>query len=202
VLWIDEIEKGMAGLGSSDATDGGTAARVIGTFLTWMQEKREPVFVVATANRIEQLPPELLRKGRFDEIFFVDLPTREQRQEILSIHLRRKGRKPASFELRKLAEASSGYSGAELEEAIREGMYLAFDEGVELRDEHVLKALRATFPLSSTMREEIEALRRWAKVRARLATEEAPEALPAVDGGAPPRLRQEQRNPFIPEERR
>ena len=199
VLWIDEIEKGLAGMGSSDQTDGGTTARVVGTFLTWMQEKNDPVFVVATANRIEMLPPELLRKGRFDEIFFVDLPTRDVRKEIVSIHLRKKGRDPSEFDLDALANQSLGYSGAELEEAVREGLFEAFAEGRGLRTEHIAKALEETFPLSRTMREQIDQLRRWAKVRARLASPEAPEPLEA-DGGeaAVPRLRQESRNPFIP----
>lgn len=203
VLWIDEIEKGLAGMGSSDQTDGGTTARVAGTLLTWMQEKRGPVFVVATANRIDMLPPELLRKGRFDEIFFVDLPTREVREEILSIHLKKKRRQPADYDLADLARRSVGFSGAELEEAVREGMYDAFAEGRELATEHIASALDKTFPLSRTMREQIESLREWAKVRARLASGQAPEALPhETSSAAAPRLRQEAtRNPFIPGER-
>jgi len=199
VLWIDEIEKGLAGMGSSDVTDGGTTARVVGTWLTWMQEKRAPVFVVATANRVEMLPPELLRKGRFDEIFFVDLPTRRAREDILSIHLRRKKRIPAEFDLALLADASRGYSGAELEEAVREGLFDAFAEGAELETRHIASALKNTYPLSRTMRDPIEALRRWAKVRARLATSEEPEPLPETSAPVIPRLRQEARNPFIPE---
>jgi ATP-dependent 26S proteasome regulatory subunit len=200
VLWIDEIEKGLAGMGSSDQTDGGTTARVVGSFLTWLQEKRAPVFVVATANRIDLLPPELLRKGRFDEIFFVDLPTREVRAEILSIHLRRKGRRPGDFDLAELARRSLGFSGAELEEAVREGLFEAFAEGRQLTTEHIGRALDRTFPLSRTMREQIEGLRQWAKIRARLASSAGAEALPAeAEGSSPPRLRQETtRNPFIP----
>lgn len=198
VLWIDEIEKGMAGTGSSDKTDGGTTARVVGTLLTWMQEKRAPVFVVATANRVEMLPPELLRKGRFDEIFFVDLPNRAGRMEILSIHLKRKKRDPQQFDLPMLADLSRGYSGAELEEAVREGLFEAFGAGVDLRSGHIAAALSATFPLSRTMREPIEDLRRWAKVRARLATTDEPEPLPESNASVP-RLRQEAKNPFIPE---
>lgn len=200
VLWIDEIEKGMAGMGSSDKTDGGTTARVVGTLLTWMQEKKDPVFVVATANRIDMLPPELLRKGRFDEIFFVDLPNRAIREEILSIHIKKKQRDPADFDLAKLAELSVGFSGAELEEAVREGLYDAFAEGCDLNTEHIARALNNTFPLSRTMRDQIEGLRKWAKVRARLATSDAPEPLPKETADtATPRLRQEAtRNPFIP----
>ena len=199
VLWIDEIEKGFAGMGSSEQTDGGTTARVVGTFLTWMQEKRDAVFVVATANRIDMLPPELLRKGRFDELFFVDLPTETIREEILAIHLRRKGRDPAEFDLVKLARSSRGFSGAELEEAIREGLFDAFSEPTELTTEHIAAALAKTYPLSRTMRDQIEGLRRWAKVRARLAGSEEPEALPDEKSDTAPRLRQEAtRNPFIP----
>jgi len=199
VLWIDEIEKGLAGMGSSDATDGGTTARVVGTLLTWMQEKTAPVFVVATANRIDMLPPELLRKGRFDEIFFVDLPTRETREEILRIHLTRKRRIPEEYDLAALSEQSIGFSGAELEEAVREGLYAAYAEGRELATEHIAGALGATYPLSRTMRTQIEGLRSWARVRARLASGVTPEPLPR-DTGEAPRLRQEAtRNPFIPD---
>lgn len=198
VLWIDEIEKGLAGMGSSDQTDGGTTARVVGTLLTWMQEKTAPVFVVATANRIDMLPPELLRKGRFDEIFFVDLPTRAVREDILSIHLKKKGRVPKDFDVATLAESSSGFSGAELEEAVREGLYEAFAEGRELHSDHIARAIDKTFPLSRTMRDQIDNLRQWAKVRARLAAGEPPEQLPK-ENAETPRLRQETtRNPFIP----
>jgi SpoVK/Ycf46/Vps4 family AAA+-type ATPase len=200
VLWIDEIEKGLAGMGSSDQTDGGTTARVVGTLLTWMQEKKDPVFVVATANRIDMLPPELLRKGRFDEIFFVDLPTRAIREEILSIHLKKKRRDPKDFALADLAARSVGFSGAELEEAVREGLYDAFAEGRELHSDHIGRALDKTFPLSRTMRDQIDSLRQWAKVRARLAAGQPPEPLPQ-DGSesSAPRLKQESsRNPFIP----
>lgn len=198
VLWIDEIEKGLAGMGSSDQTDGGTTARVVGTLLTWMQEKREPVFVVATANRIDMLPPELLRKGRFDEIFFVDLPPRETREKILAIHLEKKQRNPSEFNLADLANNSQGFSGAELEEAVREGLFDAFAEGRELCTEHIEHALKKTFPLSLTMREQIDNLRKWAKVRARLASGLEAEPLPP-DSSKAPRLRQEAtRNPFVP----
>lgn len=198
VLWIDEIEKGLAGMGSSDRSDGGTTARVVGTLLTWLQEKRDPVFVVATANRIDMLPPELLRKGRFDELFFVDLPTRAVREQILAIHLRKKGRDPDAFDLADLAERSLGFSGAELEEAVRDGLHDAFAEGSELTTDHIAGALARTFPLSRTMREDIANLRKWARVRARLASGEEPEPL-TEDRDAAPRLRQEaRRNLFIP----
>jgi len=200
VLWIDEIEKGLAGMGSSDQTDGGTTARIVGTLLTWMQEKRDPVFVVATANRIDMLPPELLRKGRFDEIFFVDLPTASVRQEILAIHLRKKNRQPGQYDLKALAANSVGFSGAELEEAVREGMFDAFAEGKELATEHIEHAIRKTFPLSRTMGDQIDSLRQWAKVRARLASSESAESLPSeTSESAVPKLKQEtRRNPFIP----
>ncbi|MBK8259424.1 MAG: AAA family ATPase [Polyangiaceae bacterium] len=199
VLWMDEIEKGLSGVDSSSQTDSGTSARVLGTLLTWMQEKKEPVFVVATANRVELLPPELLRKGRFDEIFFVDLPTEASRQEILNIHLRRKQRKPEEFDIPMLAQASAGFSGAELEEAIREGMFDAFSDNEEVKTKHILTAIKSTYPLSRTMREPIEGLRKWAKVRARAASNEAPEDLPAADSTPAPQLKQEKAlNPFVP----
>jgi AAA+ superfamily predicted ATPase len=198
VLWIDEIEKGLAGMGSSDQSDAGTTARVVGTLLTWMQEKRDPVFVVATANRIEMLPPELLRKGRFDEIFFVDLPAKSVRKEIIKIHLRKKKRDPDDFDLEALAAQSLGYSGAELEEAVREGLVEAFAQGRDIRTEHIAEALKVTFPLSRTMGDQIDQLRTWATVRARLASSAEPEQLPAETAGGVPRLRQESRNPFIP----
>jgi SpoVK/Ycf46/Vps4 family AAA+-type ATPase len=146
------------------------------------------------------LPPELLRKGRFDEIFFVDLPTRAVREEILSIHLQRKHRSPSNYDLKALAASSVGFSGAELEESVREGMYDAYAESCELKTEHIARALEKTFPLSRTMRDQIDSLRQWAKVRARLASSEGHEELPRESSEtALPTLRQETtRNPFIP----
>jgi len=170
VLWIDEIEKGLSGIKSSGDTDGGTGARVFGALLTWMQEKTAPVFVVATANSISELPPELLRKGRFDEIFFIDLPSTEERAEIFAIHLRRRSRDPAVFDLPKLAMRSCGFSGAEIEQAIISGLYQAFDERVDLAQIHLEHALAETRPLSTTMEEAISELRGWARARARLAS--------------------------------
>jgi hypothetical protein len=202
VLWIDEIEKGLSGLGSSDRSDGGTTARVVGSLLTWMQEKTEPVFVVATANRIDMLPPELLRKGRFDEIFFVDLPNAAVREDILAIHLKKKGRRPEDFDLAGLAAASRGFSGAELEEAVKEGLFQAFDEVAELADRHVLSALSSTWPLSKTMGSTIRDLRAWARVRAHLASSYEPEDLPEINDAKVPRLAQESRNLFVPEPRK
>ena len=170
VLWIDEIEKGLSGVKSSGDTDGGTGARVFGALLTWMQEKTAPVFVVATANNIAELPPELLRKGRFDEIFFVDLPSRRERAEIFGIHLQRRGRDPSLFGVDRLAELARGFSGAEIEQAIVAALYHAFEERRELDAAHIEAAITETRPLSQTMAEDIARLRAWATTRARLAS--------------------------------
>jgi SpoVK/Ycf46/Vps4 family AAA+-type ATPase len=170
VLWVDEIEKGLSGLKSSGETDGGTGARVFGALLTWMQEKTAPVFVVATANRIADLPPELLRKGRFDEIFFIDLPSTRERADIAAIHLRRRGREPAQFDLEAIATASHGCSGAEIEQAIVSGLYQAFGDKRPLETADIVTALGESRPLSQTMAEDIAALRAWARTRARLAS--------------------------------
>ncbi len=161
VLWIDEIEKALA----VTDNDGGASRRLLGTFLTWLQEKRQSVFVVATANDVSQLPAELLRKGRFDEIFFVDLPTATARKDILAVHLQRRKRDPARFDLEALSALSEGFSGAELEEAIASALYQAFQTGGEVEDRHIAEALRTTVPLSITMREPIQALRSWAQGR-------------------------------------
>ena len=170
VLWIDEIEKGLAGSRSSGETDGGTGARVFASLLTWMQEKAAPVFVVATANSIKDLPPELLRKGRFDEIFFIDLPSQAERAEIFGIHLRRRKRDPLAFDIPRLAQLAIGFSGAEIEQAIIAGLYQAFEERRSLEQGHIEAALTETRPLSTTMAEDITALREWAATRARLAS--------------------------------
>jgi ATP-dependent 26S proteasome regulatory subunit len=170
VLWVDEIEKGLAGSGSSGANDSGVTARVFGALLTWLQEKTSPVFVVATANRIDGMPPELLRKGRFDEIFFIDLPAAPEREQILRIHVQRRKRDPARFDLAALSAAAAGFSGAELEQAVVTGLYHAFQQGTDLEQGHVLRALQETFPLATTMGEEIARLRDWAKARTRRAS--------------------------------
>ena len=170
VLWIDEIEKGLAGSAGAAVTDSGVSARVFGALLTWLQEKTAPVFVVATANRIDALPPELLRKGRFDEIFFIDLPSSAERREISRIHIARRQRDPAAFDLDGLSTAAEGFSGAEIEQAVIAGLYYAFAEGTELRHGHVLKAVQESVPLSSTMGEEIGRLREWSKNRTRPAS--------------------------------
>jgi ATP-dependent 26S proteasome regulatory subunit len=170
ILWVDEIDKAFAGSQGSGATDGGTTARVFGTFLTWLSEKTAPVFVVATANDISQLPPELLRKGRLDEIFFVDLPSAEERGEIFRIHIAKRGRDPAVFRLPELVERSANFSGAEIEEAVISALYDAFYTQEDLATGHVLEALRQTVPLSKTMDEQISRLRSWADGRARNAS--------------------------------
>jgi len=178
ILWIDEIEKGLAGLASSGRSDAGTAARVFASFLVWMQEKTAPVFVIATSNDVSLLPPELLRKGRFDEIFFVDLPNLEERQEIFAIHLHKRGRDPQHFNLLRLAEASEGFSGAEIEQVVIAGLYDAFDAGRDLTEEDLLRNIRQTVPLSRTMREQITALRHWARTHARPASAPRRRAIP------------------------
>lgn len=170
VLWVDEIDKAFVGSQSSGATDGGTTARVFGTFLTWLSEKTAPVFVVTTANDVSQLPPELLRKGRLDEIFYVDLPSAEERAEIFRIHLAKRGRNPEKFELEVLVDVSREFSGAEIEEAINSALYDAFYEKTDLTTDHVLAALRQTVPLAKTMAEKITAQRNWALGRARNAS--------------------------------
>src|SRR3989440_6950792 len=151
ILWVDEIDKAFVGSQSSGVTDGGTTARVFGTFLTWLSEKNAPVFVVATANDVSQLPPELLRKGRLDEIFYVDLPSEEERTEIFRIHLAKRQRNPEGFDLPALVAASPDFSGAEIEEAIISALYDAFYEKQELTTVHVVAALEQTVPLAKTM---------------------------------------------------
>lgn len=170
VLWVDEIDKAFVGSQSSGVTDGGTTARVFGTFLTWLSEKNAPVFVVATANDVSQLPPELLRKGRLDEIFYVDLPAPEERTEIFRIHLAKRHRNPDSFDLAALLAASQDFSGAEIEEAIISALYDAFYAKEELTTAHVVGALSQTVPLAKTMSEKIDAQRKWAQGRARNAS--------------------------------
>jgi SpoVK/Ycf46/Vps4 family AAA+-type ATPase len=161
VLWIDEIEKGIAGRGGET----GTTQRVLGTFLTWMAEKQSQVFVVATANNINALPPELVRKGRFDEIFFVDLPNKENRASILAIHLTRRDQDVAKFDVEAIAAAADGFSGSEIEQAVVAALYAAHAQRKDLTTEHMLDELQLTRPLSVVMREHIAELRRWADGR-------------------------------------
>jgi SpoVK/Ycf46/Vps4 family AAA+-type ATPase len=176
VLWLDEIEKGMAGGKSSGATDGGTSARVLGTFLNWMQEKTTPVFVVATANDVSQLPPEMLRAGRWDQLFFVDLPNEEERQAIWAIQITRHGREPRDFDTRQLAKATEGLTGSEIQATFVEALYQAFDDEQEPTDLTIAQVLTQFVPLSKTMAEQITGLRNWSKGRARLATTPLPES--------------------------
>ena len=173
ILWLDEMEKGFSGTGSSNMSDGGTTSRVFGTFVTWLQEKTAPVFVIATANNVTQLPPELLRKGRFDEIFFVDLPTSDERKEILSIHLRKKGRDPGVVDMARLVAQTEEYSGSELEQVVISAMYDAFDQNSderELSTDQLLHSAKEIVPLSVTMQEGIAGMRLWARTRARMAS--------------------------------
>ncbi|GAB2578900.1 AAA family ATPase [Streptomyces capparidis] len=158
VLWIDELEKSFAVGGGGD---GGTAQRVLGTLLTWMQEKTKPVFVVATANDVTALPPEMLRRGRFDEVFFLDLPTEAERREILVVHLRKRRRDPARFDVAELARLADGYVGAELEQAVVDAMYRAFAEERDITTADVAEAIGRLVPLSRSQRETVEHLRTW-----------------------------------------
>lgn len=180
ILWIDEIDKAFAGTQGSSGSDGGTASRVFGTFLTWLSEKTAPVFVIATANDISQLPPELLRKGRVDEIFFVDLPMEAERVEIFRIHLAKRRRDPKCFDLEALARLSDGFSGAEIEEAIISGLFDAFSKGTDLDTATLRAGLTETVPLSRTMSEELNRLRNWAQGRARPSSGSLISATPEV----------------------
>jgi SpoVK/Ycf46/Vps4 family AAA+-type ATPase len=164
VLWIDEIEKGFASA-AAQSTDGGLSQRMFGTFLTWMQDHRAPVFLVATANNVHALPPELLRKGRFDEIFFVDLPGEEARRAIWTVHLSKRGRTPGAFDLEALVRDSAGFSGAEIEQAVASGLHAAFAAQRDVTTADLMEAVRTSPPLSVTMREQVQDLRAWAAGR-------------------------------------
>lgn len=174
ILWIDEIEKGLSG-SRGNTGDSGVAARVFGTLLTWMEEKKKEVFAIATANDIEGLPPELLRKGRFDEVFFIDLPSPQERAHILAIHLTRHHRDYKDFDVARHTSATDGFSGAELEQAVISALYEAFAEGEETRleDRHLDAAITATVPLSVAMRPKIAKLREEARLKWRLASGKA-----------------------------
>ncbi len=163
VLWIDELEKAFA---AGDGGDGGVSQRILGSFLSWMQERRGDVFVIATANDISRLPPEFLRKGRFDEIFFVDLPDAPTREEIFRIHLTNRGQEATAFDVAALAEATEGFSGSEIEEVVVSALYSAFSGSRTLDTEAVRLEIDRTRPLSVTMAERIDALRAWAAERA------------------------------------
>jgi len=171
ILFIDELDKAFAGSSGSADSDGGTSSRIFGSFLTWMQEKTSPVFVMATANRVERLPGEFLRKGRFDEIFFVDLPNKEERQDIFKIHLTKRRSDISRFDIEQLAKVSEGFSGAEIEQAIIAAMYEAFAQDERSFTQlDIIAAIKATLPLSRTMTEQVSALRDWARQRARPAS--------------------------------
>lgn len=164
ILWVDEIEKAFASAGAESA-DGGLSQRMFGTLLSWMQDHNAPIFMVATANNVQALPPELMRKGRFDEIFFVDLPDSEARKSVWAVHLKRRQRNPSEFALDDLAELSKGFSGAEIEQAIIGGLYSAFADGHSLSTDDLRNEILGTKPLSVLMKEKITALRQWAKDR-------------------------------------
>ena len=171
ILWCDEIDKGMSGSKASSTTDGGTTSRVLGSWLTWMQDRKSPVFVVATANDVSSLPPELLRKGRFDEIFFVDLPKLLERKTIFKIHLEKRNRNPKNFNLELLADLSESFTGAEIEAAIEAALYEAFsDNKREIITSDIADAIKDSVPISKLMKEEIQYLRSWASERARNAS--------------------------------
>jgi hypothetical protein len=167
ILWIDELEKAFAQGRGED--DGGVSTRVFGAFLSWLQERRGDVFVVATSNDVSKLPPELIRKGRFDEVFFVDLPDAAARRQLVEIHLRRRRQAPERFDVGALAAATAGFSGAEIEQAIVAGMYTAFAAGAPLDSAVLLQELALTRPLSATMAEPLQALRHWARTRTAMA---------------------------------
>lgn len=170
VLWIDEIDKGLAGSGGSGAGDSGVTRRVFGNIISWMQERKRPVFMVATANGVEGLPPELLRKGRFDEVFAIDLPSAKEREAIFTIHITKRGRDVRQFALSTLAQATQNFTGSEIEAVLDEAMFLAFDEGHELTTDDVVTAAQSIIPLAQTAKEQIDGIRRWAQQRARFAS--------------------------------
>ncbi len=171
VLWVDEIDKAFGGVGgSSGMTDGGTTSRIFGSFITWLSEKSTPVFVIATANDISRLPPELMRKGRLDEIFFVDLPNEAERRQIFSIQIAKRGRDPENFDLDALAIEAKGFSGAEIEESVISALYEGFYSNRDLEQDDIVKSIKITVPLSKTMLEEINAVRKWCEGRARPAS--------------------------------
>jgi len=175
VLWIDELEKVFAGSGPDSASaDAGVSSRLLASFLSWMQERKAPVFVAATCNNVAVLPPELIRKGRFDELFFVDLPNTIERRQIFSIQLTKRKRNPANYDLDRIVAAAKGFSGAEIESVVQTALYAAYSRRQELSSEDLFTALSSTVPLSTTRAEEIAELRAWAKTRAVWAS--APEA--------------------------
>jgi SpoVK/Ycf46/Vps4 family AAA+-type ATPase len=167
VLWIDELEKVFAGSGPDSASaDAGVSSRLLGAFLSWMQDRKSPVFVAATSNNVTALPPELIRKGRFDELFFVDLPNQTERKQIFAIAVAKRKRNTADFDLEQAAAAAKGYSGAEIDAAVQGALYAAYAEKKSLDTQALIDALSQTVPLATTRAEEIAALREWARTRA------------------------------------
>jgi SpoVK/Ycf46/Vps4 family AAA+-type ATPase len=163
ILWADEIEKGLSGTKSSSVTDGGTTSRVVATFLTWMQERKETVFMVCTANDHESIPAAFMRAGRFDKIFFVDIPDVKEREDIFRVLIRRKNKDFSKFNLTELAKKTEGYTGAEIEQIIEEALLFAFNDKNELKDDYIYKAIPTVRPISRTKAEEIETMRNWAR---------------------------------------
>ena len=177
VIWVDEIDKGLAGSSGSGSTDSGVTKRVFGTIISWMQERKKPVYLVATANDVTALPPEFLRKGRWDEVFAIDLPDAEEREQILRIHLYKRGRTKFDPKLfGPIVTATGGFTGSEIEAVLVEAMFDAFDESKEVTQTHILRAAAGTTPLSVTAKEKIDAIREWARTRARPASEKKEEA--------------------------
>ncbi|MGH8002563.1 MAG: AAA family ATPase, partial [Brasilonema sp.] len=174
ILWIDEIDKGFAGLGSKG--DAGTTSRVFGTFITWLAEKTSPVFVVATANDIQALPPEMLRKGRLDEIFFVGLPTQEERRAIFTVHLSRlRTHNLKDYDIDRLAYETPDFSGAEIEQTLIEAMHIGFSQNRDFTTDDILESASQIIPLARTAVEQIQKLQEWAAAgRARLASKHSP----------------------------
>jgi ATP-dependent 26S proteasome regulatory subunit len=171
IFWIDELEKVFAGSGPDSASvDAGVSSRILAAFLSWMQDRKAPVFVAATCNNVHVLPPELIRKGRFDELFFVDLPNQSERKQVFSIQLKRRKRNPADFDLERVVAAAKGFSGAEIDAAVQTAMYAAYSDKKPISTETLLQAISQTVPLSTTRAEEIQALREWARDRAVQAT--------------------------------
>jgi SpoVK/Ycf46/Vps4 family AAA+-type ATPase len=175
VLWIDELEKVFAGSGTGSASsDAGVSSRLLGSLLSWMQDRKAPVFVAATCNDVGALPPELISKGRFDELFFVDLPNGDERKQIFTLQLRKRRRNPAEFALNEISEAAAGFSGAEIEAAVQTALYAAFASKQQLTTQGLVNALKGTIPLSKIRAEEIDGLREWARKRAVPASITAP----------------------------
>ena len=163
ILWLDEVEKGIGGVESSNATDGGVTSRVFGTLLTWMQDKLAPVFMACTANNLNGIPPEFMRAGRFDEVFFIDLPNEEQREDVTQKLFVRKGRDPSDFDIEKIVSASAHYTPVEIEKGIDNALFTAYADGKRnMTTKDVISAIKSFAPLYNSRREEIEELRHWA----------------------------------------